>query len=173
MDIIEKIEIKHFRSFDGGKDQTKVKIDNLSDLNVFSGANDSGKSNILRALNLFFNDEISPGIKFDKNRDFSKIVSNRFDLDIEERKNEEIKRIKLEENEKNKDLRRSDEVISIKLFFNNKEKQRGLPEKFWVSKLFSQKNNFEGEYVYQTDLKGNAQVKIFLGGFQFEYIPAM
>jgi len=27
MNIIEKIEIKHFRSFDGGKDQEKIKID--------------------------------------------------------------------------------------------------------------------------------------------------
>jgi len=82
MDIINKIEIKHFRSFDGGKDQNKVKIHNLKDLNVFSGANDSGKSNVLRALNLFFNDEISPGVKFDQKRDFSKIVSHRFDLEV-------------------------------------------------------------------------------------------
>jgi len=86
MNIIEKIEIKHFRSFDGGKDQNKIKIDDLRDLNIFSGANDSGKSNVLRALNLFFNDEISPGVNFDKNRDFSKIVANRFNKDIEKRK---------------------------------------------------------------------------------------
>ena len=88
MNIIEKIEIKHFSSFDGGKDQTKVKIDSLKDLNIFSGANDFGKSNVLRALNLFFYDEISPGVKFNKTRDFSKIVSNRFDEEIDRRKNE-------------------------------------------------------------------------------------
>mgnify|MGYP003603325088 FL=1 len=121
MDIISKIEIKHFRSFDGGKDQPKVRIDELKDFNIFSGSNDSGKSNVLRALNLFFNDEISPGIKFNKDRDFSKIVANRFDKDVEDRKNTEAERIRLiiEEggNEKPKDLRRSDEVISIKLFF--------------------------------------------------------
>ena len=70
MQIIEKIEIKHFRSFDGGKNQDKVHIENLQDLNIFSGANDSGKSNILRALNLFFNNEISPGLKFNIERDF-------------------------------------------------------------------------------------------------------
>ncbi|WP_185204784.1 AAA family ATPase [Chryseobacterium sp. C3] len=53
MDIISKIEIKHFRLFDGGKDQEKVHIEELGDFNIFSGANDSGKSNVLRALNLF------------------------------------------------------------------------------------------------------------------------
>ena len=51
MDIISKIEIKHFRSFDGGKDQPKIRIEELKDINVFSGSNDSGKSNVLRAIN--------------------------------------------------------------------------------------------------------------------------
>jgi AAA15 family ATPase/GTPase len=177
MDIIERIEIKHFRSFDGGKDQAKVRIDDLSDLNIFSGANDSGKSNVLRALNLFFNNEISPGIQFNKDRDFSKIVAFRFDKDVERRKAEQTnksKSIESEElSEKPKDIRRSDEVISIKLFFNNDEQQRGLPKSFWISRSYSKKNNFEGEYIYQTDLKGNAQVTLFLNSFKFEYVPAI
>ncbi|MGZ2368440.1 AAA family ATPase [Ancylomarina sp. YFZ004] len=177
MDIIERIEIKHFRSFDGGKGHAKVIIENLQDLNVFSGANDSGKSNVLRALNLFFNDEISPGVKFEKSRDFSKIVANRFDLDLVKRKEDELERVADLKNqgiiEKAKDFRRSDEIVSIKLFFNNKKKQRGLPTSFWVSKSYSQKNNFEGEYIYQTDLKGNAQVTLFINSFRFEYVPAI
>ncbi|MFA8342673.1 MAG: ATP-dependent endonuclease [Rhodothermaceae bacterium] len=170
MDIINKIEIKHFRSFDGGKDQEKVRIDNIKDLNIFSGSNDSGKSNVLRALNLFFNNEITPGVKFDKDRDFSKIVANRFDKEIEQRR----KKVSLAtQTEKTKSIRRSDEIISIKIHFNNKQRQRGLPEKFWISKQFSQKNNFQGEYIYQTNLKGNAQVTFFLKSFKFEYIPAI
>ncbi|HCY41869.1 MAG TPA: hypothetical protein DHV48_11015 [Prolixibacteraceae bacterium] len=176
MDIISKIEIKHFRSFDGGKDQPKVRIEELKDINVFSGSNDSGKSNVLRALNLFFNNEISPGVKFEKERDFSKIVANRFDKDVEDRKAIEIERVRLLNenggNEKPKDLRRSDEVISIKLFFNNKNKQRGLPQEFWISRTYSQKNNFQGEYNYQGDLN-KAQTTAFLKNFQFEYIPAI
>ncbi|MBK8111625.1 MAG: hypothetical protein IPK46_15510 [Saprospiraceae bacterium] len=103
---------------------------------------------MLRALNLFFNNEIGPGIPFNKDRDFSKIVAKRFDEDIEKRKIEEMDRVK-ELNEKPRDLRRSDEVISIKLFFNNIKRQRGLPTKFWISKSYSQKNNFQGEYIYQ------------------------
>ncbi|MDX9970703.1 MAG: AAA family ATPase [Candidatus Gracilibacteria bacterium] len=67
MKIIEKIEIRYFRSFD----DHNVVIEDLKDLNIFSGANDSGKSNILRALNLFFNGEVSPGVPFDIKRDFS------------------------------------------------------------------------------------------------------
>lgn len=176
MNIISKIEIKHFRSFDGGKDQEKVRIDDLKDLNVFSGSNDSGKSNVLRALNLFFNNEISPGIKFDKNRDFSKIVATRFDKDVEDRKTEEQKRVddlkKVGIIEKPKDLRRSDEVITIKLFFNNTKRQRGLPESFWISRTYSQKNSFQGEYVYQNDLK-SAQATLFIQNFKFEYVPAI
>lgn len=186
MDIIEKIEIKHFRSFDGGKDQEKVRIDNLRDLNIFSGANDSGKSNVLRALNLFFNNEISPGISFNKDRDFSKIVAQRFDKDVEERRAKKTEQQKLQESEESeelqeseeleeklKDVRRSDEVISIKLFFNNERNQRGLPKSFWIARSYSQKNNFGGEYIYQTDLKGNPQVTNFLNSFKFEYVPAI
>lgn len=176
MDIISRIEIKHFRSFDGGKDQPKVRIEELSDINVFSGSNDSGKSNVLRALNLFFNNEISPGIKFDKTRDFSKIVAMRFDKDIEERKIIEQDRVKQINdaggNEKQKDFRRSDEVITIKLYFNNRKRLRGLPENFWISKIYTQKNNFEGEFNYQEDLN-KAQTTAFLKTFQFEYIPAI
>lgn len=177
MIIIEKIEIKHFRSFDGGKDQVKVKIDNLKDLNVFSGANDSGKSNILRALNLFFNNEISPGVGFEKDRDFSKIASNRFDKEIETRRKQERERAlsasKSGIDEKPRDLRRSDEVVSIKLFFHNQQKQRGLPEQFWISRIYSKKNGFSGQHVYQDNLKGNAQATLFLNSFRFEYVPAI
>ena len=51
MQIIQSISIKNFRSI---KSIENLK---LSDLNIFTGENDHGKSNILRALNLFFNDE--------------------------------------------------------------------------------------------------------------------
>ena len=51
MNLIASIEISYFRSF-----SEIVKITNCKDLNIFSGKNDSGKSNILRALNLFFSE---------------------------------------------------------------------------------------------------------------------
>lgn len=46
--ILTSVKIKNFRSIE---DRT---ID-LQDLAVFVGNNDAGKSNVLKALNLFFN----------------------------------------------------------------------------------------------------------------------
>ena len=47
--MIEKIEIQYFRSI------YRTTITDVSEINVFTGKNDVGKSNVLRALNLFFN----------------------------------------------------------------------------------------------------------------------
>ncbi|ELJ8538713.1 AAA family ATPase [Vibrio cholerae] len=48
MEIIKSIQVRKFRSL---KSVTK-KLD-LTELNIFVGKNDQGKSNLLRALNLF------------------------------------------------------------------------------------------------------------------------
>lgn len=54
---IKSIHVENFRSIKS--------IDaNLSQLAIFVGRNDCGKSNILRALNLFFNGETNPGVEF-------------------------------------------------------------------------------------------------------------
>ena len=63
---IANISIKKFRSI------WNADI-NLNDLNVFVGANDAGKSNILKALNLFFNGETDYGVPFDFDRDFTQL----------------------------------------------------------------------------------------------------
>lgn len=60
---IKKIQIKNFRSI---KNQT-IHLDNI---NIFYGLNDVGKSNVLKALNLFFNNRISHLEKFDFKKDF-------------------------------------------------------------------------------------------------------
>lgn len=61
---IKKINIKNFRSI---RNETIY----ANDINVFVGLNDVGKSNFLKALNLFFNNETDYGVKFDFSRDFS------------------------------------------------------------------------------------------------------
>jgi energy-coupling factor transporter ATP-binding protein EcfA2 len=43
----------------------------LSQLSIFVGKNDCGKSNILRALNLFFNDQTNPGTDFSFQEDYN------------------------------------------------------------------------------------------------------
>lgn len=54
---IDSVRIRNFRSIE---DKT-IHLDNLT---VFTGHNDSGKSNLLKALNLFFNGETDFGRKF-------------------------------------------------------------------------------------------------------------
>ena len=66
MRYIEKIEISKFRSF--GENE---KIEPF-DYNVFSGSNDSGKSNVLKALNLFFNNQTDFNTSYNSDSDFNK-----------------------------------------------------------------------------------------------------
>ncbi len=58
MQFIKQIDIRKFRSING---LTKIKT---IDLNIFVGKNDQGKSNVLRALTLFFNNETDSNTKF-------------------------------------------------------------------------------------------------------------
>src|SRR3954465_11636883 len=63
MRLLANIRIRNFRSVES------VEID-ATNLTAFLGANGSGKSNILRALNLFFNGEPDPGQALDISRDY-------------------------------------------------------------------------------------------------------
>jgi len=65
MRIIKSIDIKNFRSIKN----TGGSIE-LSDLNILVGQNDNGKSNILRALNLFFNNQTDIGQAFRFSEDY-------------------------------------------------------------------------------------------------------
>jgi len=70
MRIIKSVRIKYFRSI---LNTTRGNVTHLetTDLNIIVGGNDSGKSNCLRALNLFFNNETQSYSDFDFWRDFS------------------------------------------------------------------------------------------------------
>lgn len=65
--LIQKIRIKNFRSI---VDETIE----LGEYNCFVGRNDCGKSNVLKALNLFFNNQTDAYTDFDFSRDFSKFA---------------------------------------------------------------------------------------------------
>ncbi|WP_228146791.1 ATP-dependent nuclease [Acinetobacter lactucae] len=65
MKFIKQIEIRKFRSIN------HLKNYRANDLNIFVGKNDQGKSNILRALNLFFNNETDINKKFRFEQDYS------------------------------------------------------------------------------------------------------
>ena len=168
MRIIEKISIKHFRSFDGGVNQPKAEIVNLKDINIFSGANDSGKSNILRALNLFFNNEISPGVPFDLTKDLSKIQKKRSD-----------EKALTKRNAGEGDVRQRDLWVQIRVHFI-KDMAGILPKSFWVEKMWD-KNG--ANYKRKSNIQPNAdpnktraqegQLTQFLNSIRFEYVPAV
>lgn len=65
MKLIRRFEIKYFRSI------YSASLKQCGSLNVLSGRNDVGKSNVLRALNLFFNGQTDWKTPLDFGRDFS------------------------------------------------------------------------------------------------------
>ncbi len=64
MKLITKVRIEGFRSI------RSAEIKPLTDLTSFAGLNNSGKSNVLRALNAFFNNETDPGTPLNVDRDY-------------------------------------------------------------------------------------------------------
>jgi len=64
MKLISQIEIKGFRSI------RSIKLDGLEDFTAFAGLNNSGKSNVLRALNAFFNGLTDNDKPLDVDKDF-------------------------------------------------------------------------------------------------------
>ena len=62
--LIKTIHIENFRSI------RKATL-NLADMNIFVGLNDAGKSNYLKALNLFFNNNTDYDTSFNYDKDFS------------------------------------------------------------------------------------------------------
>jgi len=69
MKFITNIHIEGFRSIR----EADTTLD--ADLTAFAGLNNSGKSNVLRSLNAFFNDETDSGQSLNVGRDYF-----RFDL---------------------------------------------------------------------------------------------
>ena len=61
--IIDFIRIKNFRSI-------RNEVIDAKDMNILVGLNDVGKSNVLKALNLFFNGQTDYGVAFYLKMDF-------------------------------------------------------------------------------------------------------
>ncbi len=77
MKFIEEIFIDRFRSC------RKTTIKGVKEFAILTGRNNTGKSNILRALCLFFNDEIEPGISLDLKRDCNAAAKEKRRITIE------------------------------------------------------------------------------------------
>lgn len=153
MIIISKIDIEYYRSL------KKVTIKNINHLNVFSGKNDIGKSNVLKALDTFFNkNHLSFIDDYNKDR-------------LSEVRKESIK---------------GKQYIKITLELKNPGNYKTLPEVFSISKSWDRdgnlingyKDNFETlikKKKFSSDKLNIARRTLtqFLNKIRFTYVPAI
>ncbi len=141
MQIIDRVDINYFRSV------SSLSLTNCNHVNVITGGNDSGKSNILRALNLFFNNQVEPHLDFNFLRDLNR--------DREEEARSAKGRM----------------TIWIKVHFNNFLKWKSLPDKFYVKRTW---NRYDANPVdtYPEDVPATTMGR-FLNKIRYHYVPAV
>lgn len=150
MNIIEEIEISKFRSI-GVNEKFKAKK-----LNIFSGSNDSGKSNYLKALNLFFNNQTDINSKYNAELDFNKWFR---DNNIRGQRN-----------------------ISIKIKFSkgNYQDKEGINKGFYAEKIYRIDGGFDsnfylkdGKKIAQDTLSHRKASSLINEKIKFIYIPTI
>lgn len=155
--IIQSVEINYFRSI------YRTRLSGLSDVNVISGKNDVGKSNILKALNLFFNNQSDWQKELNFQADFSK---------------ERLTRVR-------QDTVKGKQFISVELVINRPDTFSGsLPKtikvkRTWLrnSQNYSETTNLEGLKKQGKLPRSLAIAKqflpILLNRIHYEYVPAV
>ncbi|WP_337847222.1 AAA family ATPase [Sphingomonas sp.] len=141
MQIIDRVDINYFRSI------YSISLNNCRHVNIVTGSNDSGKSNLLKALNLFFNNEVETHSEFEFLRDLNR--------DREEEARAAKGRM----------------TIWIKVFFNNFLHWRSLPDQFSVKRTW---NRYDSAPVdtYSEDIPATTMGR-FLNKIRYHYIPAV
>ena len=141
--MISNITIKNFRSIE------RMDID-CEKLTVFVGPNDAGKSNVLRALNLFFNNKTEDENDFDFERDFNQFVEQR------KGKAKEIV-ITLDFNLP-QTYRRSDGQDRVRW------------KKTWrMEGLYKEEQNFSDKNAFDS----RSRIPAWLAQIRFDYVPAI
>lgn len=153
---IRSIRIKNFRSI------SDLSVD-LSRTAIFVGSNDAGKSNILRALNLFFNYETNPATEFDFEDDFN------FNTARSKGRAPEIS-ITVEIDLPSSYHRTNGQVIS----WTKSWREDGL----WSSELdyhgIRISQNTRGRTVREkVEISAKSNVRSLLSKIEFEYVPAV
>jgi len=154
---IDKIEIKHFRSIN------RVRVDTSKDVIILSGRNDVGKSNVLKAMNLFFNDETDWRTPLHFTNDFSQT--------------------RLQEVRKKTIKGRQFIQVSIR-FIRGDHYQKSLPDKFTVTRTWyrdtarQETNSLKtsqdaGKLPTKSLSRANAALQRYLHQIKFEYVPAI
>lgn len=161
MVLIQSIEILYFRSL------YKFKAKNFKDLTVFTGLNDVGKSNVIKALNQFFNGKT----------DWGKELS--FSIDFSIRRREEVRQNTI----------KGKQFIKISITFNRGDwMPNTLPPIFTVSKTWlrdgsvvennddvhrKMKSHCDKNGTQYSQPKTQSALKRFLNSIQYVYIPAV
>lgn len=142
MKLIKRVEVNYLRSL------YKASLNENGDVSIIFGRNDSGKSNVLRALNLFFNDETEPKAGTD------------FDLDMSTIRKSEAQRAK------------GRQFIWIKVTFSIPQNfRRSLGEEVTVKKQWNRDGNIT-ETIWPSDISF-AQLTKLRNQIDFTYIPAI
>ncbi|WP_124451850.1 ATP-dependent endonuclease [Burkholderia sp. Bp8992] len=150
MELINQIEISYFRSIHKGH------IEDCSGTNIIFGRNDSGKSNFLRALNLFFNNETNPGQKFSFARDFNH--TRRAGADVAQQAGKELKKF-----------------VYVKIWFKTPDNfKNSLGATFWVKKQWNTTTEETPDFYSSIkDNKSKTYLTRLLNQVRFHYIPAI
>ena len=147
MQLIEEIEISYFRSF------YKFKIRDAKDLNIIFGKNDSGKSNLVRALNLFFSGAPDPTQPFEFPIDFCEVRSHEANQADDVRK-----------------------FLYVKITFNTPPSfKQSLGERFYVKRQWtvSRGQSYHEEVSNSIPSQRMHILARFLNKIRFIYIPAI
>jgi AAA15 family ATPase/GTPase len=140
MNIISKVEINYFRSI------YSASFNSVNHLNVFVGGNDAGKSNILRALNLFFNGKTELNTPYD------------FFQDITKYRVEEAREAK------------GRVTLWVKITFRNIDNWSSLPKTFYIKKSWDRNGDITLTHEKGTKL---GTITKFLNKITFHYVPAI
>jgi len=144
-DLIEKIEITSFRSIE------KLVLKDIGEINVFSGINDVGKSNILKALNLFFNEQT----------DFLKPL--KFEVDYNK-----ISRARMIRSSKMKQL------IKIRIYIKPPPSYKTLSSEktVYLERQFDRYGTLTEKYSTDDSIKKTSITKL-INKIRYIYIPAL
>ncbi len=184
MDIIKKIKIKHFRSFLGSPSEYSLIVDDIKDLNLFSGGNDSGKSNFLRALNLFFNNKTNntDGLNFEK--DFfigkrnktQKVIEISINFDLSKQVNRDkflpskFKISKFFDRNGFRNFLYTFLLNGREINIDSRSEENTEITNYFMTKASTEK---EKENAKRKEWKYRAKFSGFLNAVSFEYIPAI
>lgn len=150
MKLLDEIQVRGFRSL------RDVSVSGLGSLSSFAGLNNSGKSNLLRALNAFFAGETDPGTPIDVDTDY-------FRPDLKRKKAKEISvavHFSLPPSFKfRRDLQPVEELLSGRSFRIEKTWRRH------TTQPSIRLNNV------QLDLEGRSKINQFLQLISYRYVP--